>query len=180
MLANVSKTLATVAQVLEHLHTALVQAGFASGMPAYRSMCALLVGQRVWSLSRDDGHLGAQFQNVAAKATAVRDILEPYTEMMKRLGAIGTLELTVPPELDGSPQHPRERIVTALRAHGRPMTVTTLAREVEMTRTHAAAVVRELIASGVIETVKAGRRTLYGIKRRSMNDPVDRTAGHAK
>jgi hypothetical protein len=165
MLANVSATLATAARVLEHLHSALVRAGFVSGMPAYRSMCDLLFGQRLWSLPRADDRLRAQFQDVAAKATAVRDILEPYTDMMRRLSAVGTLDLAPVPRPEPEPARPPQsdggRIAATLRAHGRPMTVTALAREAGMTRRHAGDLVRGLVTAGAVKAVKAGRRTLY-------------------
>jgi DNA-binding transcriptional ArsR family regulator len=177
MVANVSKTLATAADVLEHLHQALLRGGFAGGVPAYRAMTDLLFGQRAWSLSRADDPLAAQFQKVAAKAAAVRDILEPYTEMMRRLSAVAALELPAAPEVGPAPKPEpealQERIVAALRAHGRPMTATALAREAGLTRTRARAAIRELVAGGAVEAAQAGRRTFYSL--RGMKDQRHRS-----
>ncbi len=174
MVANVSKTLATAADVLEHLHQALLRGGFAGGVPAYRAMTDLLFGQRAWSLSRADDHLAAQFQQVAAKAAAVRDILEPYTEMMRRLSAVAALELPAQPELMDEAPAPRDRVVATLRAHGRPLTATALAREAGLTRMQAGAAVRELVAAGAVEAARTGRRTLYGLARGEGEEPADR------
>ena len=92
MLENVASTLATAKEVLTHLESSLKRAGFDEGATAYKSMCDVLLGQRLWSLSRADEKLRNQFKEVSEKAATIHKILAPYTETMLKLTAVNSIE----------------------------------------------------------------------------------------
>lgn len=161
LLANVGRTLDTAIQVLTHLEQTLVRAGFARGAGAYRSMCDVLLGQRLWSLSRADDRLRHSFKDVAAHAAAVHRILHPYTETMQRLSALSAFECEL---LSGAGVADQDRaVVRILELGGDGLSFTSLADSVSLQEDVLRVALDRLISSGRVVAKRKRGRVYYHV-----------------
>jgi predicted transcriptional regulator len=92
LMVNVLKSVKTAQDVLTHFESSLEQGGFAKGVPPYQKMCDTLLGQRLWSTPHQNEELEVEFQKLSSKAARIFETLLPYTEIMKKLSAVSSIE----------------------------------------------------------------------------------------
>ena len=116
MIVNVRASTTAAVDALEQFRLSLVRARFAESAEVYRSMCDTLLGQRIWTLDKDDDQVERNFQRLREEAAEIRALLEPYLKSFEKLEQVPVdTELE---DIEVSP--PASRSVDEREPRGRP------------------------------------------------------------
>ena len=161
LVANIRGTLATTLKVLDHLENSLVQGGFLQGQDSYRKMADTVIGQSLWLQANDlDAAAAPELAHIAERARSIHALLQPYVEVMVRLGAVAAS--AAPAEVEAtSPPPPADSILDILAANGRPMSITALRAATGCGKDVLAARLDALVKSGDISRRSSGGREMY-------------------
>jgi hypothetical protein len=157
---NVEDASANALLALRHLEQSLVQARFEEGRDAYISMCKTLLGQRVWSLDKNNENIEANFLAIGQVSSHIIEILSPYITNFEKLSRlIDETTQKQPSTIELNPE--QTRVIDALKQEQQPISITRLRTLVRMGRQKLDKLIVELLeASLVTETRQSGRRWL--------------------
>ncbi len=156
LIDNVRSSLKTAVDVLDHFERALLRGGFAEGIGAYRAMSRTLIGQRLWSQQLEGDPLRKEFSDLSARAKKVLQMLAPYAEVMRNLGAMEALGLDAA-ELNSD----ETKILEFLRVQREPVGETKLRQGVGLDGARVRRILGKLTKQALVKKYKRGNRTLY-------------------
>ena len=154
---NVVASLDAAEQALGHFAASLDQAGFRAGAEAYGQMASVLIGQWVWVADTPERDLDARFDRVADLAESIGSQLRPYVESMDRLTALRGL---VAEKAGVAPPTMTSRILEALAAAERPLSVLELRAATRESTSQIREALRRLVEAGHV-VAAVGTRQRY-------------------
>lgn len=163
---NIVATVATAEGVLAQFRDSLVQAGFAEGAVPYTRLADTLIAQRLWVESSGMA-AQARFQAVGVHARAITELLQPYLDAFQRLSVLAAPRLVVDEGDSGTdaapgeePDEASERVLRALEAAGRPLSLTALRDAARLTRADLGAALDRLAEAGRVQRTRVSGREL--------------------
>lgn len=158
LVRNVQDATANALLALRHLEQSLVQARFKDGQEAYVTMCKTLLGQRIWSLDKDNERIEANFSAIGEVTNHIVEILKPYVTHFDKLNHL--IAETRRPEKQKADLSPEQtKIIDALAKEKEPLSITRLRTKVRMGRQKLDKVITELCAARLLdEKRQSGRR----------------------
>ncbi len=85
MIKNVRHSTENALTALKQLENALVKGRFEEGVKPYHLMCNTLLGQRVWSLDKEDEIIHKNFDELSRVAARIINIFQPYVQSLEKL-----------------------------------------------------------------------------------------------
>ena len=111
MIQNVRQSTSSALEALEQLRRSLVQARFSESSDAYRTMCDTLLGQRIWTMDKEDEVVERNFGQLRKEAAEIKGILEPYVRSFEKLERLPVdPSVLTSPEPKCESQSPPERL----------------------------------------------------------------------
>ncbi len=88
---NIEQSTIAALQTLKHFHQALVQSRLSENFLSYRVMCDSFLEQRRRMLNNDCSQAMKVYEELAATAELINDILSPYLDLLDKLTSLGEI-----------------------------------------------------------------------------------------
>jgi predicted transcriptional regulator len=161
MIRNVEDATANALLALRHLEQSLVQARFQEGQDAYVTMCKTLLGQRIWSLDKNNEKIESNFSAIGDVSNHIVEILKPYVTHFEKLSQlIAETRRQEKQNVDLSPE--QTKVIDALASETKPLSITRLRAKVRMGRQKLDKLIDELSQVNLIsQQTQNGRRWVH-------------------
>jgi hypothetical protein len=88
LIENVLLSTENALKALTSFEQSLVKSRFKEGVGSYANMCKALIGQRIWSMDKNNMEIDNNFQKISQTAQNIINIIKPYIQNFEKLAVL--------------------------------------------------------------------------------------------